>query len=85
VTSQGLRVYHTAAWISGLIDVGHRITEQGLDVGTLADGFVSVTPVQLDLTAYRALTDLNSMHWDDFFYESSLLETSDELTLFHKD
>jgi len=29
-------------------------------VGALADGYVSVTPLQLDLTAYRTLSDLNN-------------------------
>jgi len=31
--------------------------ERGTDVGALAEGFVSVTPLQLDLTAYHAITD----------------------------
>ena len=29
-----------------------------------AEGFVSITPLQLDLTAYRASTDLSTWHWD---------------------
>lgn len=52
------------------------------DVGPLAEGFVSVTPFQLDLTAYRALTDLNTWHWDESSYETPLLESSGKLTLF---
>jgi 5'-nucleotidase len=43
-------------------------------VGALAEGFVSVTPLQLDLTAYRALTDLNTWQWDEPTFEAALLE-----------
>jgi hypothetical protein len=56
------------------------------NVGALAEGFVSVTPLQLDLTAYRALTDLNTWHWDDTSpFETSLLKNSENLSLFHSD
>jgi 5'-nucleotidase len=78
LTRQGLRVYHSRLdervdprnrpyyWIGG--------PERGSDVGALAEGFVSVTPLQLDLTAYRALTDLNTWVWDDVsILESTLL------------
>jgi 5'-nucleotidase len=73
VTRQGLRVYHSRLdersdprnrpyyWIGGDAPTG--VPERGTDVGVLAEGFVSVTPLQLDLTAYRALTDLNTWHW----------------------
>ena len=37
---------------------------------------------QLDLTAYRALTDLNTWHWDEPHFESTLTETKDTLELF---
>jgi hypothetical protein len=30
----------------------------------LAEGFVAVTPLQLDLTAYHAMTDLNTWQLD---------------------
>lgn len=74
LTRQGLRVYHSKLderidprhkpyyWIGGDAPTG--VPERGTDVGALAEGFVSVTPLQLDLTAYRALTDLNTWHWD---------------------
>ena len=74
LTRQGLRVYHSRLderidprgkpyyWIGGDAPTG--VPERGTDVGALAEGFVSVTPLQLDLTAYRALTDLNTWHWD---------------------
>ncbi len=74
VTRQGLRVYHSRLdersdprnrpyyWIGGDAPTG--VPERGTDVGALSDGFVSVSPLQLDLTAYRALTDLNTWDWD---------------------
>jgi 5'-nucleotidase len=73
-TRQGLRVYHSRLdervdprgrpyyWIGGDAPTG--VPERGTDVGALAEGFVSVTPLQLDLTAYRALTDLNTWQLD---------------------
>jgi 5'-nucleotidase len=75
LTRQGLRVYHSRLdersdprgkpyyWIGGDAPTG--VPERGTDVGALAEGFVSVTPLQLDLTAYRALTDLNTWQWED--------------------
>jgi 5'-nucleotidase len=85
LTRQGLRVYHSRLderidprnrayyWIGGDAPTG--VPERGSDVGALAEGFVSVTPLQLDLTAYRALTDLNTWVWDDnSSLESVLLE-----------
>jgi 5'-nucleotidase len=95
LTRQGLRVYHSRLdervdprnkpyyWIGGDAPTG--VPERGTDVGALAEGFVSVTPLQLDLTAYRALTDLNTWHWDDSSFETTLLGPSDKLTLFHSD
>ena len=74
VTRQGLRVYHSRLdertdprgrpyyWIGGDAPTG--IPERGTDVGALAEGFVSVSPLQLDLTAYRTLTDLNTWQWE---------------------
>jgi len=95
LTRQGLRVYHSRLderadprsepyyWIGGDAPTG--VPERGTDVGALAEGFVSVTPLQLDLTAYRALTDLNTWHWDDLLFETALLEASGKFTLLCSD
>jgi len=73
LTRQGLRVYHSRLderidprgrsyyWIGGDAPTG--VPERGTDIGALAEGFISVTPLQLDLTAYHVLTDLNSWQW----------------------
>ncbi len=75
ITRQGLRVYHSRLdertdprgrsyyWIGGDAPTG--VPERGTDVGALAEGFVSITPLQLDHTAYRTLTDLNTWQWED--------------------
>lgn len=85
LTRQGLRVYHSRLderldprgkpyyWIGGDAPTG--VPERGTDVGALAEGMVSVTPLQLDLTAYRALTDLNTRQWDESLLEKAFLET----------
>ena len=65
ITRQGLRVYRDALdarldprgrpyyWIGGEAPTG--IPEEGSDVGALAAGYVSITPLQLDLTNYKAM------------------------------
>ena len=75
VTRQGLRVYHDKldrrkdprgreyVWIIGDAPTG--IPERGTDIGALAEGYVSVTPIQLDLTAYQSIPDLNTWLWQD--------------------
>lgn len=72
-TRQGLRVYRDRLdqrvdprgqpyfWIGGDAPTG--IVEDGTDFGALNDGFVSLTPLQLDLTAYPALHMLKNWHW----------------------
>jgi 5'-nucleotidase len=74
ITRQGLRVYHDALdarkdprgrpyyWIGGEFPTG--VEEDGTDVGALAEGCVSVTPLQLDLTAYKAVEILKNWDWD---------------------
>jgi len=74
ITRQGLRVYHDKLdqridprgkpyfWTAGDVPTG--IPERGTDIGALAEGFVSITPIQLDLTAYQFISDLNTWEWD---------------------
>jgi 5'-nucleotidase len=70
VTRQGTRIYHDRLeqrvdprgqpyyWILG--DTPGGIPERGTDVGALAEGYVSITPIQLDMTAYAFIADLNA-------------------------
>jgi 5'-nucleotidase len=72
-TRQGLRVYHDR--LEGRVDPRGRpyywtigepptgIPEGGTDIGALAEGYVSITPVQLDLTAYDLITSLTTWDW----------------------
>ncbi len=65
ITRQGLRVYRDALdsrldprgkpyyWIGGDAPTG--VAEDGTDFGALAEGYVSITPLQLDLTYYKAM------------------------------
>jgi 5'-nucleotidase len=62
ITRQGMRVYQDELvrredpqgepyyWIGG--DPPGGIAENGTDIGVLAENWVSVTPLQLDLTSY---------------------------------
>lgn len=73
ITRQGLRVYRDALdrrvdprgrpyyWIGGEAPTG--VNEEGTDVGALAAGYVSVTPLQLDLTNYKAMDVLKGWEW----------------------
>ncbi len=74
ITRQGLRVYRDALdrrvdprgrpyyWIGGEAPTG--VNEEGTDVGALAAGYVSITPLQLDLTNYKAMDVLKSWEWE---------------------
>jgi len=74
ITRQGLRVYRDRLdrrmdprgkpyyWIAGEAPTG--IPEDGSDIGAVEDGFVSVTPLQLDLTAYPAIQALKKWSLD---------------------
>ena len=74
ITRQGLRVYHDLLvtredprgrpyyWIGGDAPTG--VPENGTDFGALADGYVSITPLHLDLTAYRALEEMSEWKWE---------------------
>lgn len=73
ITRQGLRVYHDKLdkridprgkpyyWTAGELPTG--IPERGSDIGALSQGFISITPIQLDLTAYHLIPDMNAWEW----------------------
>lgn len=75
VTRQGLRVYHSRLdervdprnrsyyWIGGDAPTG--VPEPGTDVGALSEGYISVTPLQLDLTDFRALSNVSAWEWEN--------------------
>lgn len=70
ITRQGLRVYRDLLvrredprgrpyyWIGGEAPTG--VPEPGTDFGALAEGFVSVTPLHLDLTDHRMISALSN-------------------------
>jgi 5'-nucleotidase len=72
ITRQGVRIYRDALdkrndprgkpyfWIGGQPPIG--VDEEGTDYGALKAGFVSITPLQLDLTAYSNLNNIKQ--WD---------------------
>ena len=74
ITRQGLRVYRDALdqrldprgrpyyWIGGEAPTG--VDEEGTDVGALLQGYVSITPLQLDLTNYKAMEALRLWKWE---------------------
>ena len=73
ITSQGLRVYHDQVdkrvdprgkpyyWLIGEMPTG--IPEAESDIGALAAGFVSITPIQLDLTAHQWMQRMRQWNW----------------------
>lgn len=74
MTRQGLRVYrdllviredprgHPYYWIGGDAPTG--VPEDGTDFGALKEGYVSVTPLHLDLTSYRVLDEMSTLGWN---------------------
>jgi 5'-nucleotidase len=74
ITRQGLRVYRDALderldprgrpyyWIGGEAPTG--VVEEGTDFGALSTGCVSITPLQLDLTNYKAMDVLKKWKLD---------------------
>jgi 5'-nucleotidase len=73
ITRQGLRVYRDALesrvdprgkpyyWIGGEYPTG--VDEPGTDFGALRAGCVSITPLHLDLTSYRAMDTLKKWNF----------------------
>jgi 5'-nucleotidase len=74
ITRQGLRVYRDALdsrtdprgrpyyWIGGDFPTG--VIEAGTDYGAIEAGYVSITPLQLDLTAVQAVEILKKWEWN---------------------
>jgi 5'-nucleotidase len=73
-TRTGSRVYRTQLvqrndpkgypyyWIGGGIPTG--VPEEGTDFGALAAGYVSVTPLGIDMTAKRVVDELREVDWN---------------------
>ena len=73
ITRQGLRIYRDKLvrredprgrpyyWIGGETPTG--VPEEGTDIGALAGNYVSITPIQLDLTAYQTLAQIKEWPW----------------------
>jgi 5'-nucleotidase len=73
VTRQGLRVYldklerrvdprgRPYYWIGGEAPSG--VVEEGTDFGALKAGYVSITPLQLDLTAFSVIEWMKNWKW----------------------
>ncbi len=73
ITRQGLRLYRDALdartdprgkpyyWIGGEFPLG--VPEEGTDYGALMAGYVSITPLQLDLTAREAMEGMRKWKW----------------------
>lgn len=74
VTRLGERMYHDFLvrredpfgrpyyWIGG--DPPSGVPEDGTDIGALAAGFVSITPVHMDMTAHHFLSRLQGWDWE---------------------
>jgi 5'-nucleotidase len=73
ITRQGLRIYRDQLvvredprgrpyyWIGGEAPSG--VPDPGTDIGALQEGYVAVTPIQLDLTAHALLEPLKLWKW----------------------
>ncbi len=75
LTRQGMRVYRDQLekrldprgrayfWIGGEAPTG--VEEDGTDIGALAAGYVSVTPLHLDLTAHDSSAHFQTWNWQE--------------------
>lgn len=57
---EGFRI--TDYWIGGEAPSG--IPDDGTDIGAITEGYVSITPLDLDLTAYRRTQMLSHWPWE---------------------
>jgi len=76
ITRQGLRVYRDLLdarkdprgrpyyWIGGESPTG--VPEEGTDFGALEEGYVSITPLHLDLTAHQVVEELRNWEFGSF-------------------
>lgn len=92
ITRQGLRLYRDRLdrrvdprgrpyfWIGGDTPTG--IPEAASDIGALAESYVSITPLQLDLTAYSVLEGLNKWKFTQPVSMSSITESLFDTVLF---
>jgi len=74
ITRQGLRIYRDELlrredprhkpyyWIGGEVPTG--VPDEGTDFGALSRGYVSITPLHLDLTSYQAMDALRMWDWE---------------------
>ena len=56
---RGLAYY----WISGSEPGG--VIEAGTDIGVLTEGYISITPIHLDMTAYHWMQNLAEWNWNN--------------------
>jgi 5'-nucleotidase len=75
VTRQGTRIYHDVLekrsdprgqpyyWVIG--DTPSGIAETGTDMAALADSFISITPLRIDLTDHQMIAEMMNWHWND--------------------
>jgi 5'-nucleotidase len=73
ITRQGLRIYHDLLvrredprgvpyyWIGGDAPTG--VHEEGTDYGAMKEGYISINPIHLDLTAYRVMEAIQDWSW----------------------
>ena len=73
ITRQGTRIYHDLL-IQKLDEEGHPVyviggefptglPEEGTDIGALSRGIVSITPISMDMTAYRHMDQIQGWNW----------------------
>ena len=75
ITRQGLRIYNDQLvkrldprnrpyyWIGGEAPTG--VPDDGTDIGALAQGKISITPLHLDLTAYQSMDGIKQWSWQE--------------------
>jgi 5'-nucleotidase len=73
ITRQGLRIYQDELvrrqdpqgrpyyWIGGKAPTG--VVQDSTDIGALAEGFVSITPIQMDMTAHHIIDAIKHWEW----------------------